>query len=66
MQTEIVEINKGLILTYNQLIPATNGELVFIEQEADTFEYTVVGQSIRINKEKNRVIKRIVVEANNE
>ena len=66
MQTEIVEINKGLILTYNQLIPVTNGELIFIEKEADTFEYTVLGQSIRIEKAKNRVIKRIVVEANNE
>lgn len=61
-ETQIVEINKGFILSYNQLMPVVNGELIYIEKEADTFEYVVLGQSTRIDRVKNKVIKRIVVE----
>lgn len=61
-ETQIVEINKGLILSYNHLIPVVNGELIYIEKEADIIEYVVLGQSTRIDKIKNKAIKRIVVE----
>lgn len=61
-ETQIVEINKGFILSYNQLMPVVNGELIYIEKEADTFEYVVLGQSTRIDRVKNKVIKRVVVE----
>lgn len=61
-ELHIVEVNKGFIIKYNHMIPVIIGQVIYVEGEADTFEYTVLSQSTRFNIAQNKVITKVIVE----